>query len=167
MMEENNLSIFFHSLANLVLQQAVEQGALNGISVDLFDNLILNAPAVESENHYLWVEKLNMQDRLFICYNDEDINLEGLRVISSLGTQLGERPLAPLAKNAIYADFTTSVGSRPNSGATHSYYYALITRISSNIREFYTDLFHGWAIDFNDPAKFRHTEFRNIFEVEF
>ena len=57
MMEENNLSIFFHSLANLLLQQAVEQGALNGISVDLFDNLILNAPAVESENHYLWVEK--------------------------------------------------------------------------------------------------------------
>lgn len=32
---------------------------------------------------------------IFICYNDEDFNLEGLRVLSSLGVRPGERPIVP------------------------------------------------------------------------
>lgn len=166
-MSDENLSVFFHSLANYMLMLAVEQGALEDIEAGFFDNTILNAPAVESEGHYKWIEKLGMQDRIFVCYNDEDINLEGLRILSSLGVQLGERPMEPLATNAAYFDFTYSVGSRSNTGATHSYYYALITELSQNIRELYKDLFHGRNLIPDDQGRFDHTKQKQVYQIKF
>jgi hypothetical protein len=166
-MQGQHLSIFFHSLANYKLELALEQGDLDNIREGLFDNMILNAPAVNSAGHYSWVEKLDIQNRIFVCYNDEDINLEGLRVLSSLDVQLGERPLEPLAGNARYLDFTYSVGSRMKTGATHSYYYNLITEISSNIREVYRDLFHGRELKIDDPLRFETTDHKQVTRVKF
>ena len=166
-LKDENLSIFFHSLANYMLKESLAKGALNEISEGFFDNLVLNAPAVESQGHYEWVEKLDIQDQLYVCYNDEDINLEGLRVLSSLGVQLGERPVSPLAKNAIYVDFTESVGSRAKTGATHSYYYELITELSPNIRDFYRELFHGMTVNISDPVRFEATGERRVVRIRF
>ncbi len=166
-MQGENLSIFFHSLANYLLQLSIEQGVLDNIEQGLFDNLILNAPAVASQGHNQWVDRLDIQERIFIAFNDEDINLEGLRVFSSLGVQLGERPLNPLAENAVYVDFTKAVGSRAKTGATHSYYYDLMTELSPNIREFYRDLFHGRKINFHNPGKFFVTDEKQIHQIKF
>jgi hypothetical protein len=140
---QGRLSIFFHSLGCYLLKESVESGALDDLSPRLFRNLVINAAATDAAGHDDWIERLNIQERIFVTYNDEDINLEGLRVISSLGTQLGERPEPPLAQNAIYLDFTESVGFRFPTGATHSYYFDAMTRESENIRLLYTDLFRG------------------------
>ncbi|MCU0371549.1 MAG: hypothetical protein MUC31_09045 [Bacteroidales bacterium] len=77
-MQEAKLGLFMHSLANYLLELSLANGQLSGIHEDLFDNLILNAPAVASKNHHEWIEKLDMQKRAYICYNDIDFNLAGL-----------------------------------------------------------------------------------------
>ena len=164
---DEKLSILIHSLGNYALKLALEKGLLADLKPDLFDNIILNAPAVESEGHNKWVEELDLQERIYVCYNDEDINLEGLRVISSFGVQLGERPVGPLAGNATYFDFTQSVGSRTNTGATHSYYYALIPRLSENIRGIYYDLLHGKEINTDNSERLEHTANPKIFQIRF
>jgi hypothetical protein len=67
---------------------------------------------------------------------------------------LDERPLGPLAGNAIYLDFTRSVGFRFPTGATHSYYFATMTRLSENIRMTYSWLFQGFPLPLEDSARF-------------
>ncbi len=149
-----HLSAFFHSLGCYLLQSTQEAGLLAGLSPGLFDNLVINAAATEAEGHREWVEQVQLQDRMYIVYNDEDINLEELRALSSLGTQLGERPEGPLAANATYLDFTRSVGFRFPTGATHSYYFATMTRISENIRKTYSELFQGLALPLENNGRF-------------
>jgi len=166
-LKDANLSIFFHSLGNYLLENAVEKGALKDIEKGFFDNLMINEAAVESKDHNKWVEQLDVQKRIYIAYNDEDVNLEGLRVLSSLGVQLGERPLQPLAENAVYVDFTEAVGFRIKTGATHSYYYDLMTEISPNIREFYRELFHGRQINFEDQTRFETTGSDQVIKIKF
>ncbi len=163
---QGRLSIFFHSLGCYLLKESVESGALDDLSPGLFRNLVINAAATDAAGHAEWVERLKIQDRIFITYNDEDINLEGLRVISSLGTQLGECPEPPLAQNAIYLDFTESVGFRFPTGATHSYYFDAMTRESENIRLLYTDLFRG-LLPPEERFISEENEFRGINRVRF
>lgn len=161
------LSIFFHSLANYMLESTIEQGFLDDVSSGLFENLILNAAATDSEGHRDWVERLNFQKRLFITSNDGDVNLAGLRAFSRFGYQLGEKPLEPLAHNATYLDFTESVGFRLRTGATHSYYYAYITRKSINIRELFTQLLQGKEVNLTDHSKYQPLYVPNYYRVGF
>ena len=162
-----NLSIFFHSLGCYLLREALNMGYLQDIPGDLFDNMVLNAAATPSEGHAGWIEQLHIQARLYIVFNDEDFNLEGLRVLSGEGYQLGERPFPPLASNAIYLDFTESVGSRFPTGATHSYYFDLMTEISNNIRETYTILFGGFPLRFADTNRFKPAQDSRVYQVLF
>lgn len=138
-------SMFIHSLGNYLLREATQAGMLDDLPDAMFTNLVINAAAVETEGHAEWVEKLAIQQQIYIAFNDKDVNLEGLRVISSLGMQLGERPLPPLASNALYLDFTESVGFRYPTGATHSYYFGRMTEMDAGIRNLYRKLFQGQA----------------------
>ncbi len=160
-------SIFFHSLANYMLESAIEQGFLDDVSPGLFENMILNAAATDSEGHRDWVERLNFQKRLFITSNDGDVNLAGLRAFSRFGYQLGEKPLGTLAQNATYLDFTQSVGFRLRTGATHSYYYSYITRKSKNIRELFTQLLRGKEVNLSEHSRYQLLYAPNYYRVGF
>lgn len=162
-----HLSLFFHSLGCYLLKEALDMGYLHDIPEGSFDNLVINAAATNSDGHADWVQKLQLQQRLYIAFNDKDLNLAGLRVLSSQGYQLGERPFAPLAGNATYLDFTRAVGSRFPTGATHSYYFDLMTEISNNIRETYTILLEGYPLRFNDPERFLPTRDDKVYQVVF
>ena len=115
----------------------------------VFDNLVINSAAVGAKGHNIWVEKLSIQKRVYITSNGGDLNLAGFNLITRFGVQLGEMPVAPLAKNANYVNFTSAVGFR-GPGPSHSYYYSKITDESQNIRLFYYNLFHGRDIDFSN-----------------
>jgi hypothetical protein len=166
-MTNENLSIFFHSLGNNLLENTIEGPYLKDINRDLFDNLVINAAAVDSKDHNEWVEKLEMQKRICIINNGGDKNLRGLRILTSYGLQLGERPLPPLAGNAVYVDFTDAVGNRYSAGATHSFYYDKVTELSSNIREFYTQIFHGEQVIFKDPYRFVASDNEQVKSIKF
>ena len=165
--QAGHLSIFFHSLACYMLNEALERGYLQDMSVSLFDNLIINQAATSSVGHADWVERLKIQKQVYIIFNDGDVNLAGFRVLFGQGYQLGERPLPPLAMNAIYLDFTGSVGFRLPTGATHSFYYATVAEKSSNIRETFSILFQGYQLRFADPVRFETTEEPQVFKVLF
>jgi len=151
----NKVSILFHSLGNLYMQRLIENKFQNGLPDDLFDNLILNAAAVNQRNHNEWVEKINTQDRIFINSNKHDFNLKGLRIFTAAGKQLGEKVTPVLAKNASYTHFDKSVGFRFRTGQTHSYFIGKIPAKSKNIKEFYSSIIHGDQPSFNDQIRFQ------------
>jgi len=140
--QDQNVSLFLHSLGNYYLERLSVEGLLSSIDLKLFNNLIINAAAVEQEGHNLWVEEINFAERIYINSNDDDMSLSGLRFLTKLGRQLGESALEPFANNAIYVDFTEAVGF-PGMGPSHSYYFASVTDRSENIRKYYTTIFHG------------------------
>ena len=120
----------------------------------LFDNLIINAAAVNQEGHKDWVEQLNFQNNIYITNNRQDFNLKGVRIFTKDGKQLGEVIEAPAAKNADYIQFTEAVGFRTPTGTTHTYFIGEVANESNNIKQFYKELFHGEKIDLSDTNRF-------------
>jgi hypothetical protein len=152
---ENNLSLFMHSLGNYYLELSVKEGMLEGIEPDLFDNVIINAAAIELEGHDLWVEELNISERIYIISNAKDFNLSGARLFTSAGKQLGGPVESPLAENAIYINFTEAVGFKVPTWVSHTYFVGEMPARSNNIREFYRTIFHGEEADLSNPKVFK------------
>jgi esterase/lipase superfamily enzyme len=150
-----HLSLFIHSLGNAYLENMIKQKSVPNNTERLFDNLIINAAAVNQDGHPSWVEKLNIQKRIYIISNKQDFNLKGVRIFTSDGKQLGEKVKQPLAGNAEYIQFTRAVGFRFPTGSTHTYFIGKMADKSMNIRKFYTALFHGMPVDINDQEVFR------------
>lgn len=157
--ENQKLSLFCHSMANSYLELYGKLDDSIKLNEKIFDNLIINSAAVGAEGHNGWVEKMDIQSRIYINSNGGDLNLAGLNMFTRLGMQLGEAPLAPLADNANYINFTDAVGVKLPPGPSHSYYYSKITEESENIRNFYNTLFHGREIDFQNGLFVRNDEY--------
>lgn len=162
-----NMSLFLHSLGNYFLQSMVADGLHTGLDENLFDNLIINAAAVEEKDHHLWVEKLNFSDRVYINSNDDDFSLTGLRILTKLGRQLGENPREPYAENAIYVSFTEAVGFPGSMGPSHSYYFASIPEKSENIKKYYTGIFHGLEAQLTNNQLFAYKPKQGAYAIIF
>lgn len=151
----NKLSLFMHSLGNYYLELSEKEGMLEGIDPDLFDNVIINAAAVELEGHAAWVDDLRISKRIYIISNAKDFNLRGARLFTSAGKQLGGPVEAPLAENAIYINFTEAVGFKLPTWVSHTYFVGEMPSRSNNIRTFYSTIFHGREADLDDPEMFK------------
>lgn len=152
--EEQKISLFFHSLGNLYVNKWVTKNLHAGFSNTIFDNVILNAAAVNQKGHKEWVEQINIQKHLFIICNKQDFNLKGVRIFTSDGKQLGEKIKPPLAINASYIHFNKSVGFQFPTGQSHTYFIGEIPDENKNIKELYHDFMHGQVPDFSDENKF-------------
>jgi hypothetical protein len=153
-LDENKLSLFLHSLGNYYLENLVNEHFLLESQSLIFDNVIINSSAVEQKNHKKWLEQLHFQNNLFVTFNKQDINLLALRIFSKHGMKLGERAKLPFANNAIYFNFTKSVGFRLNTKSTHTYFIGEVTERNKNILHFYSDILHGLSPDLADETKF-------------
>ncbi len=149
-----HLSLFLHSLGNCYLERLVKDSLLTGLDSNLFDNLIINAAAVNQEAHANWVDRLHIQKRIYITSNKKDFNLNGARIFSNSGKQLGERLKLPLSTGATYINFTKAIGLALPTGNSHTYFIGKMTNESGNIKDFYTDIFHGRAVNLTDSTKF-------------
>ncbi len=149
-----HLSLFLHSLGNYYLERLVKDSLLADLDSDLFDNLIINAAAVNQEAHASWVDSLHIQKRIYITSNRSDVNLNGVRLFTKSGKQLGERLKLPLSSGATYINFTKAIGFTMPTGNSHTYFIGKMTNESGNIKDFYTDVFHGRAVNLSDSTKY-------------
>jgi hypothetical protein len=149
-----HLSLFLHSLGNYYLERLVKDSLLADLDSNLFDNLIINAAAVNQEAHANWVDRLHIQKRIYITSNKKDFNLNGARIFSNSGKQLGERLKLPRSTGATYINFTKAIGLAIPTGNSHTYFIGKMTNESGNIKDFYTDLFHGSVANLSDSTRF-------------
>lgn len=99
------VSVMFHSIGNHIIRNVARQKLLDQMPAKLFTNIILNAAAVPEGNHSKWVERLNIQKRIYITKNKNDFTLKGasiLRITSLLGLSSKQK----FALNAYYVDFS-------------------------------------------------------------
>jgi esterase/lipase superfamily enzyme len=141
-------SLFVHSLGNRILKAAVENNLDSSIKMK-FDNVIMNAPAVQQKKHKAWVGSMGFQKRIYITSNQKDRTLYGAHLIT-FRRQLGEKLRKPLAKNANYINFRNLVNNK------HNYYLDLMLFSEHpTIKDFYHSLFHGEFLDPENKSIFK------------
>ena len=152
--QNHNLTLFLHSLGNYYLEKMVELNWLPARPFIIFDNIIINAAAVNQKKHKKWVEELKCAKNIYVISNRHDVNLKGARIFTPAGRQLGEDVRLPLAGNADYINFSRSVGFRFPTHDTHTYFINSIPQKSNNIRNFYTEILNGLNPDLDNLSRF-------------
>ncbi|MFN3405247.1 MAG: hypothetical protein ACK40G_14200 [Cytophagaceae bacterium] len=138
--DDRNYTLLLHSLGNEFMRQYILSDAEKPSDI-LFDNIIMNAPAVKQRKHAKWVQKINFQKSIYITSNKRDFVLTGAKLIT-LQNQLGEKYRKPLAKNAEYIKFDIIAGRK------HNYFLDMeLLNTHSNIYQFYNTLFHSNEIE--------------------
>ena len=145
----SSVSVMFHSMGNRILKNISSTYLLEKMPRNLFDNIIINAAAVKQQNHTHWVEKLNIQKRIFITSNNMDFNLKGAAIIR-LAEQLGIRN-KQYARNAFYVNFSDFATSEHNLFLGRSQ----LEKTKPQIFRFYDLAFHGKQVSMTENAGFQ------------
>jgi len=146
----SSVSVMFHSMGNRILKNISTSRLLDNMPKMLFTNIIINAAAVKKQNHAHWIERLNIQKRIYITVNDSDINLRGASMLR-LAEQLGRKISSHLARNAFYVNFSNIATSEHNLflGKSQS------EEIYPDIFDFYDMAFHSKEARFTDHTSFQ------------
>lgn len=142
-----NLTLLLHSLGNRLLKEAVTNNLIT-FKTKLFHHIVLNAPCVKKRGHKKWLEKLNIQDEIYLTRNNKDRTLNLAR-LAGFTEQLGRHWGAAKAKNAVYLNFSPVLEKEHN--------YFLLTNVLArhpDIKAIYSDIFHNRIINFNDEKKY-------------
>jgi len=158
LMGSSGVNLFFHSMGNIVLQQAMRHNASETLNASVWvNNLILNAPCIPQRGHRKMIEKIGFARKIFINYNPGDFTLGGAYLLSKR-YQLGKQVCNPVSSKAIYVNFNTLV----NEG--HSNFLNLRSRnaIPDAALKYYNALFHGSSPNIADTNSFRVSRHRGI-----
>ncbi len=145
-----SVSAMFHSMGNQVLRNVANTSLLSHMPKELFSNLILNAAAVNQYHHRKWLEKLNIQERIYVTINDEDFTLRGAMILRA-AKQLGLGYRGHTAINANYVNFS-DVATRE-----HNLFLGKSATEKNNpyIYLFFEQAFHGKKVYFSENTGFQ------------
>lgn len=154
-----SLSLLMHSMGNLLLKHAVENGCLK-IQNELFNTIIFNAACVSQKNHSQWMKKINIQKKLYVTINNRDKVLRGAKLVTKLSRQLGQQPKPEYAANALYIDFSRVLEKE------HNYFlFPSVLNTHPYIKDIYNLLLSGTEPDFSDENRFIRKPSKNRIEI--
>jgi hypothetical protein len=140
------VSAIFHSMGNRILKDVAGSRLIRQMPDNLFSNIIINAAAVKQQNHARWVERLDIQKRIYITSNNRDITLRGaafIRFAEQLG--MGNHHFA---RNAYYVNFSIF------STIDHNLFLgrSQLEKDKPEIFTFYDLAFHGKEVNLNSDT---------------
>jgi hypothetical protein len=160
MEEGQHLSMLLHSLGNYFLTHLVVNGNNQYLHEVIFDNIIMNAPAVRAKEHGEVLSQIRMQDRLYVTLNERDRILRGAHLLTS-GRMLGNLVMEPLADNTTYVDFSCVAGMQ------HTYfagYHGFEFELPA-FEQFYMTAIHGGQVDFSTGELFRQADGKPVYRL--
>ena len=155
------LSLIMHSLGNYFLTHLVVNGNNQYMKERIFDNIVMNAPAVRTREHGEVVSQIGIQDRLYVALNKGDFVLRGAQMLTS-GKMLGNLAMEPLAPNTRYVDFSDVAGREHTYFAGYHDFEFDLPAVGS----FYDNALHGKEVDLSDESLFSPNGSEQIFHVK-
>ncbi len=152
--QNKKLTLFLHSMGNYFIKYSIENKLFTDLNNDLFENVILNAAAVNQIAHPQWLNKLKIQNHIFVHSNTHDFILKGLRIFTKSGKQLGEKVELPVSSNANYVNFTNAIGMTIPHYDSHNYFVGKSVKESQNLHNYFYNLLHGKTVNFTNNKKF-------------
>lgn len=148
-MDHKQTTLFQHSMANRMLEKAINNNALAELQDSLVNSLVLNAPCVDQKRHAEWICKINFADQVIVNYNPQDLQLKGAMLLL-WKKQLGASVKKPYAKNTRYVNLNTIAGKQHN---------LFLSRpggpgIPAAAQAYYEMLFHDSRIDWESTKFF-------------
>ncbi|NME66528.1 alpha/beta hydrolase [Flammeovirga aprica] len=134
--------LFLHSLGNYLLEEYIQSGTYDyNEKLAVFENILINAPAVKKKHHAEWIEKIDEDINVYITINKKDFTLKGAEFIT-MTRQLGSSKIKQkhLASNASYLTFHTLAGSE------HNYFINPMMMANDQIKSFYDQVLEGHSI---------------------
>ena len=131
------VTLFFHSMGNLLLMYDLQNNRFKNISPDLINTVVLNAACVNQTHHKGWLDKLTFANNIYLTINDKDRNLRGASIIFG-DHQLGEKPKKPYCEKVKYINFSEVLNKE------HNYYMMPdVFKAKPYLKTFYADIFEG------------------------
>ncbi|KXX71704.1 alpha/beta hydrolase [Flammeovirga sp. SJP92] len=134
--------LFMHSLGNHLLEEYIQSEEYQyNKKLAVFENILINAPAVKKKNHADWIEKIDEDINIYITVNKKDFTLKGAEFLT-MTRQLGSSKIKNkhLASNATYFTFHTLVGNE------HNYFINPTLMENRHIKSFYSQILEGKTI---------------------
>ena len=148
--KQTSISIFLHSMGNLMFRRMMLEHSFEKARVNPFiENIIINAPCVNRKNHHRWISKIDFAKNIYINYNKADYKLNGAMLLSG-NRKLGSKPKYPFAKKVNYIDFNAAVGK------THNYFLNIPSRtyvMSARVQNYFSQVLNGKEVDAKDFEK--------------
>lgn len=146
---DQHLSMLLHSLGNYFLTHLVVNGNNQYMQDTIFDNIIMNSPAVRSKEHGEVLSQISFQDELYVVFNHRDKVLRGAHLLTT-GKMLGNVVMEPVAPNTTYVDFSDVAGTEHTFFAGyHQFEYDLPA-----FEHFFQTAFHGGKVDLTSEEMF-------------
>lgn len=146
--KHKHLSIFLHSMGNILLKNMMLAKYYKENQLPQVDNLILNAACINRKNHHAWLAHPGFAKRVFVHFNQADNKLFGAMILSG-NRKLGSKPLRPFATGVNYVNFHVAVGK------THNYFLNIperTFRLSPILYNYFSTILHGHSLSL--PVKF-------------
>jgi hypothetical protein len=132
-------TLLTQSMGSLVLEEAVRRQS-HGAMENLFDTLVMTAPASHTKDHSAWVDAMHLSEHTYIVFNRYDPVLAsaGLKEMSRcLGKGLKSRGQSvDLASNAVYVDATRVT-------LLHRYYLHRYLKTAPALKAFFDQVLNG------------------------
>lgn len=158
---DQHLSVFAHSLGNYFLTHLVVNGNSQYLQNVFVDNIVVNAAAVKSKNHFDVLSRLYFQKNIYVTLNENDRVLRGAH-LATYGKMLGNFAVPPLASNAEYLHFTPLVDKQHTYfGGYHQFEYT-----NAGLFYFYNTALHGDSVLFSNKAYFTTRAEENSFDIK-
>jgi hypothetical protein len=158
---DQHLSMLLHSLGNYYLTHLVVNGNNQYMQDTIFDNIIMNSPAVRSKEHGEVLSQISFQDELYVVFNHRDKVLRGAHLLTT-GKMLGNVVMEPVAPNTTYFDFSDVAGTEHTYFAGyHQFEYDLPA-----FEYFFHTAFHGGKVDLTSEEMFLRKSEGPVYKVK-
>ncbi len=132
-------TLLTQSMGSLVLEEAVQRQP-NATPEDLFDTLVMTAPASHTKDHSTWLNAMHLSPHTYVVFNRYDPVL-GSAGLKEMGRRLGKGlksrgKSVNLAKNAVYVD-----ASRVT--LLHRYYLHRYLKTAPALKAFFDEVLNG------------------------
>ena len=130
-----SLNLLLHSLGNFMFESFIRHPIFTG-QTRLFDNIVLNAPDVNSEKHEDWADQLKFAVRIYATINERDNVLRASDIINS--DRLGNTATNLKSTRLQYLDFTDGEGVAKK----HTHFEATAAA-NKAVEAFFNEAFNG------------------------
>ncbi len=160
MNSSQHLTLLAHSLGNYFISHLIVNGNHQFVNNPIFNNVILNSPAIRSKEHGDVLSRLKIGKNLFIISNKNDQILRGANMLTS-GKMLGNVILDPLIPDAQYFDFSNIAGK------AHTFFVGHFSFEDEHpfVYDFYNKIIHGQSVDVGGNKYLKQNENGQIFNV--